>query len=104
MYLFLSLYLAVIIYLSVSPKVCLMNLLFVVCVGVALPWRVWHPLLSGVCTVWTCVLTVSKMLYQLDFVQPIRYSSNCTMVTIATSTSLTHWTYLTRLTVVSVCV
>lgn len=61
------------------------NLLFVLCVGVALPCRAWRPLLSGVCTVWTCVVTVCKMLYQLNVVQPIIYSSNCTMVTIATT-------------------
>lgn len=63
---------------------CLFNLVFVLCVGVALPCRGWRPLLSGVCTAWTCVVTVCKMLYQLNVVQPNRYSSNCTMVTIAT--------------------
>ncbi|XP_072235133.1 piezo-type mechanosensitive ion channel component 2-like [Leuresthes tenuis] len=60
-------------------EVCVFNLLFVLCVGVALPCRTWRPLLSGVCTVWTCVVTVCKMLYQLKVVQPISYSSNCTM-------------------------
>ncbi|XP_039983516.1 piezo-type mechanosensitive ion channel component 2-like [Xiphias gladius] len=67
-----------IIWVSVK-EVCVFNLLFVLCVGVALPCRAWRPLLSGVCTVWTCVVTVCKMLYQLNVVQPIRYSSNCTM-------------------------
>ncbi|XP_041817254.1 piezo-type mechanosensitive ion channel component 2-like isoform X2 [Chelmon rostratus] len=67
-----------IIWVSVK-EVCLFNLLFVLCVGVALPCRAWRPLLSGVCTVWTCVVAVCKMLYQLNVVQPIRYSSNCTM-------------------------
>lgn len=62
-------------------QVCVFNLLFVACVGVALPCRAWRRLLSGVCTVWTCVVTVCKMLYQLNVVQPIRYSANCTMVT-----------------------
>ncbi|XP_069033644.1 piezo-type mechanosensitive ion channel component 2-like [Embiotoca jacksoni] len=67
-----------IIWVSVK-EVCVFNLLFVLCVGVALPCRKWRPLLSGVCTVWTCVVAVCKMLYQLNVVQPIRYSSNCTM-------------------------
>ncbi|TMS01193.1 Piezo-type mechanosensitive ion channel component 2 [Larimichthys crocea] len=42
-----------------------------------------------VCTVWTCVVTVCKMLYQLNVVQPIRYSSNCTMPG-NSSTDLSH--------------
>ncbi|XP_034416405.1 piezo-type mechanosensitive ion channel component 2-like [Cyclopterus lumpus] len=67
-----------IIWISVK-EVCVFNLLFVLCVGVALPCRAWRPLLSGVCTVWTCVVTVCKMLYQLKIVQPVRYASNCTM-------------------------
>lgn len=70
---------------SVSPQVCLFNLVFVLCVGVSLPCRGWRPLLSGFCTVWTCVVTVCKMLYQLNVVQPSRYSSNCTTVTMATA-------------------
>ncbi|KAM7389966.1 hypothetical protein PAMA_008240 [Pampus argenteus] len=67
-----------IIWVSVK-EVCVFNLLFVACVGVALPCRAWRRLLSGVCTVWTCVVIVCKMLYQLNIVQPIRYSTNCTM-------------------------
>ncbi|KAM8730910.1 piezo-type mechanosensitive ion channel component 2-like [Acanthopagrus schlegelii] len=67
-----------IIWVSVK-EVCVFNLLFVLCVAVALPCRPWRPLLSGMCTVWTCVVTVCKMLYQLNVVQPTRYSSNCTM-------------------------
>ncbi|XP_029978832.1 piezo-type mechanosensitive ion channel component 2-like isoform X2 [Sphaeramia orbicularis] len=66
-----------IIWVSVK-EVCVFNLVFVLCVAVALPCRPWRPLLSGVCTVWTCVVTVCKMLYQLNVVQPIRYSANCT--------------------------
>lgn len=68
-----------------SLQVCLFNLVFVLCVGVSLPCRGWRPLLSGICTVWTCVVTVCKMLYQLNVVQPNRYSSNCLPVTVATA-------------------
>ncbi|XP_027137598.1 piezo-type mechanosensitive ion channel component 2 isoform X3 [Larimichthys crocea] len=77
-----------IIWVSVK-EVCVFNLLFVLCVAVALPCRAWRPLLSAVCTVWTCVVTVCKMLYQLNVVQPIRYSSNCTMPG-NSSTDLSH--------------
>lgn len=78
---------------SVSLQVCLFNLVFVLCVGVSLPCRGWRPLLSGFCTVWTCVVTVCKMLYQLSVVQPNRYSSNCTMVTMTTASPslITPW-------------
>ncbi|XP_054621092.1 piezo-type mechanosensitive ion channel component 2-like isoform X2 [Dunckerocampus dactyliophorus] len=64
------------IWISVK-EVCMFNLLFVVCVGVALPCRAWRPLLSGMCTVWTCVVTVCKMMYQLNVVQP--NTCNCSM-------------------------
>ncbi|XP_068604378.1 piezo-type mechanosensitive ion channel component 2-like [Brachionichthys hirsutus] len=67
-----------IIWVSVK-EVCVFNLLFVLCMSLALPCRAWRPLLSGVCTVWTCVVTVCKMLYQLNVVQPGGYASNCTM-------------------------
>nr|XP_046227093.1 piezo-type mechanosensitive ion channel component 2-like isoform X2 [Scatophagus argus] len=77
-----------IIWVSVK-EVCLFNLVFVLCVGVALPCRTWRHVLSGVCTVWTCVVTVCKMLYQLNVVQPIKYSSNCTMPG-NSSTDLSH--------------
>ncbi|CAL8292374.1 unnamed protein product [Lota lota] len=70
---------AYIIWVAVK-EVCLFNLVFVVSWAVALPCSVWRPLASSVCTVWTCVIAVSKMLYQLNAIQPLTYSSNCTMV------------------------
>uniref|UniRef100_A0A3Q2Y0W9 Uncharacterized protein n=1 Tax=Hippocampus comes TaxID=109280 RepID=A0A3Q2Y0W9_HIPCM len=47
-------------------EVCVFNLLFVVCVAVALPCRAWRPPVAGVCTVWTCTVAICKMLYQLN--------------------------------------
>lgn len=79
-------------YLSI--QVCLFNLLFVILVSLALPCRTWRPLMSGVCTVWTCVVTVCKMLYQLNVVQPTKYSSNCTMVIIIRRSEYTVYTAL----------
>ncbi|XP_055363650.1 piezo-type mechanosensitive ion channel component 2-like isoform X2 [Betta splendens] len=73
-----------IIWVSVK-EVCLFNVVFVLCVAVALSCRAWRPLSSSICTVWTCVVIVCKMLYQLNVVQPIVYSSNCTMPGNATS-------------------
>uniref|UniRef100_A0AAV2LED3 Piezo-type mechanosensitive ion channel component n=1 Tax=Knipowitschia caucasica TaxID=637954 RepID=A0AAV2LED3_KNICA len=69
---------AYIIWVSVK-EVCVFNLLFVLCVAVSLPCRRWRPLLSSVCTVWTSVVIICKMLYQLSAVQPGHYSSNCSM-------------------------
>ncbi|KAK7929081.1 hypothetical protein WMY93_005476 [Mugilogobius chulae] len=70
---------AYIIWVSVK-EVCVFNLVFVLCVAVGLPCRRWRPLLASVCTVWTCVVIVCKMLYQLNVVQPAKYSSNCSTV------------------------
>ncbi|XP_056155643.1 piezo-type mechanosensitive ion channel component 2-like isoform X2 [Lampris incognitus] len=69
---------AYILWVSVK-EVCVFNLVFVVCWVVALPYRPWRPLASSICTVWTCIITVCKMLYQLYAIQPSNYSSNCTM-------------------------
>ncbi|XP_045899373.1 piezo-type mechanosensitive ion channel component 2-like isoform X2 [Micropterus dolomieu] len=88
-----------IIWVSVK-EVCVFNLVFVLYVGVALPCRAWRPLLSGVCTVWICVVTVCKMLYQLSVVQPSRYSSNCTVVRMAT---ISHLSVSLPLLYLSVC-
>ncbi|XP_077481058.1 piezo-type mechanosensitive ion channel component 2-like [Stigmatopora argus] len=63
------------IWISVK-EVCVFNLLFVACVAVALPCRAWRPPLAGVCTVWTCVVAICKMVYQLNIVQPDTF--NCT--------------------------
>ncbi|XP_061522400.1 piezo-type mechanosensitive ion channel component 2-like isoform X7 [Phycodurus eques] len=78
------------IWISVK-EVCVFNLLFVACVGVALPCRAWRPLLAGVCTVWTCVVAICKMLYQLNIIQPNK--SNCSLPgnsTINVSTSVLY--------------
>lgn len=72
--------------LTVFLQVCLFNMVFVLCVAMALCCRAWRPLSSSVCTVWTCVVIVCKMLYQLNVVQPIKYSSNCTKVTMTSVT------------------
>lgn len=57
-----------------------MNLLLVVLWAFALPYPRFRPMASCLCTVWTCVIIVCKMLYQLKVVSPHEYSSNCTEV------------------------
>ena len=47
---------------------------------VSLPYSKLHPFASHVSTVWVCVVVVCKVMYQLKWVVPSAYSSNCTEV------------------------
>ncbi|XP_026861692.2 piezo-type mechanosensitive ion channel component 2 isoform X3 [Electrophorus electricus] len=67
-----------IIWVSVK-EVSLLNYVFLVSWAFALPFSQFRPLASSVCTVWTCVIIVCKMLYQLTSIQPVAYSKNCSM-------------------------
>ncbi|XP_065150860.2 piezo-type mechanosensitive ion channel component 2 [Paramisgurnus dabryanus] len=67
-----------IIWVSVK-EVSLFNYVFLVSWAFALPFSQFRPLASSVCTVWTCVIIVCKMLYQLTSINPSTYSKNCTM-------------------------
>ncbi|XP_015269845.1 PREDICTED: piezo-type mechanosensitive ion channel component 2 [Gekko japonicus] len=60
-------------------EVSLLNYVFLTAWAFALPYSQFRPLASSVCTVWTCVIIVCKMLYQLETIEPYKYSSNCTM-------------------------
>ncbi|XP_060100004.1 piezo-type mechanosensitive ion channel component 2 [Heteronotia binoei] len=60
-------------------EVSLLNYVFLIAWAFALPYSQFRPLASSVCTVWTCVIVVCKMLYQLETIEPYKYSSNCTM-------------------------
>nr|XP_025716089.1 piezo-type mechanosensitive ion channel component 1 isoform X6 [Callorhinus ursinus] len=59
-------------------EVSVMNLLLVVLWAFALPYPRFRPMASCLSTVWTCIIIVCKMLYQLKVVSPHEYSSNCT--------------------------
>uniref|UniRef100_A0A3Q1J0V3 Piezo-type mechanosensitive ion channel component n=1 Tax=Anabas testudineus TaxID=64144 RepID=A0A3Q1J0V3_ANATE len=58
-------------------EVSLLNYVFLVSWAFALPYSHFRPLASSVCTVWTCVIIVCKMLYQLKSIDPPSYSKNC---------------------------
>ncbi|XP_070990008.1 piezo-type mechanosensitive ion channel component 2 [Oncorhynchus clarkii lewisi] len=60
-------------------EVSLFNYVFMACWAFALPFSQFRPLASSICTVWTCVFIVCKMLYQLESIQPASYSKNCSM-------------------------
>uniref|UniRef100_A0A3Q3BAU1 Piezo type mechanosensitive ion channel component 2 n=1 Tax=Kryptolebias marmoratus TaxID=37003 RepID=A0A3Q3BAU1_KRYMA len=59
-------------------EVSLLNYVFLASWAFALPYSQYRPLASSVCTVWTCVIIVCKMLYQLKSIDPQKY--NCTLV------------------------
>ncbi|XP_063307643.1 piezo-type mechanosensitive ion channel component 2 [Pelobates fuscus] len=67
-----------IIWVSVK-EVSLLNYVFLIAWAFALPYSQFRPLASSVCTVWTCVIIVCKMLYQLSSIEPLNFSVNCTI-------------------------
>ena len=70
------------LFLSLSPvlspvQVSLLNYVFLASWAFALPYSQYRPLASSICTVWTCVIIVCKMLYQLKSIDP--HKPNCTI-------------------------
>ncbi|XP_027702292.1 piezo-type mechanosensitive ion channel component 1 isoform X2 [Vombatus ursinus] len=59
-------------------EVSIMNFLLVALWVFALPYPRFRHMASCLSTVWTCIIIVCKMLYQLKIVNPQKYSSNCT--------------------------
>ncbi|NWT07695.1 PIEZ1 protein, partial [Vireo altiloquus] len=70
------------------PQVSLMNFLLVLLWALAMPYCRFRRMASCLSTVWTCIIIVCKMLYQLEIVDPSQYSSNCTQP-LANDTNLT---------------
>uniref|UniRef100_A0A8C4W8E9 Piezo-type mechanosensitive ion channel component n=1 Tax=Gopherus evgoodei TaxID=1825980 RepID=A0A8C4W8E9_9SAUR len=70
-----------VIYITLQ-EVSLMNYPFFVLWAFALPYPKLRPHASKICTVWSCVMVICKMMYQLKFVRPHNYSSNCMQVSI----------------------
>nr|XP_019964666.1 PREDICTED: piezo-type mechanosensitive ion channel component 2 isoform X3 [Paralichthys olivaceus] len=60
-------------------EVSLFNYVFLASWAFALPFSQYRPLASSICTVWTCVIIVCKMLYQLKSIDPPSYSKNCSV-------------------------
>ncbi|NXI34064.1 PIEZ1 protein, partial [Galbula dea] len=59
-------------------EVSLMNFLLVLLWTFAMPYCRFRHMASCLSTVWTCIIIICKMLYQLKIVDPSEYSSNCT--------------------------
>ncbi|KAM4018686.1 piezo-type mechanosensitive ion channel component 1 isoform 1-T1 [Anomaloglossus baeobatrachus] len=58
-------------------EVTVMNFLFVILWAFAVPFSRFHHMASCLCTIWTAIIIVCKMLYQLTIVNPEDYSVNC---------------------------
>uniref|UniRef100_G1NWP3 Piezo type mechanosensitive ion channel component 2 n=1 Tax=Myotis lucifugus TaxID=59463 RepID=G1NWP3_MYOLU len=67
-----------IIWVSVK-EVSVFNYVFLISWAFALPYTKLRRLASSVCTVWTCVIIVCKMLYQLQTIKPETFSVNCSL-------------------------
>ncbi|KAF6303111.1 piezo type mechanosensitive ion channel component 2 [Rhinolophus ferrumequinum] len=67
-----------IIWVSVK-EVSVFNYVFLISWAFALPYTKLRRLASSVCTVWTCVIIVCKMLYQLKTIKPEGFSVNCSL-------------------------
>lgn len=59
-------------------EVSVMNFLFVILWAFAVPFSRFNHMASCLCTIWTSIIIVCKMLYQLTIVNPEDYSANCT--------------------------
>ncbi|XP_053305156.1 piezo-type mechanosensitive ion channel component 1 [Spea bombifrons] len=60
-------------------EISVMNFLFVILWAFALPFSRFQHMASCLCTIWSSVIIVCKMLYQLTIVNPQEYSNNCTL-------------------------
>ncbi|NXK98302.1 PIEZ1 protein, partial [Formicarius rufipectus] len=59
-------------------EVSVMNFMLVLLWTLAIPYCRFRHMASCLSTIWTCIIIVCKMLYQLEIVQPHQYSSECT--------------------------
>ncbi|EEC14193.1 conserved hypothetical protein, partial [Ixodes scapularis] len=64
---------------GVLLAVCAVHVVFVLLAVVALPFRWLQLFLVHCCSVWASVLLLSKMIYQLNFVDKYGWSTNCTV-------------------------
>ncbi|KAK8785710.1 hypothetical protein V5799_007925 [Amblyomma americanum] len=61
--------------------VCAVHIIFVALVVVALPFRWMQLFLTHCCSMWASMLLLSKMIYQLNFVDRYGWATNCSSVT-----------------------
>lgn len=80
----LEIHLAKIMFLAVFLlcvyDVCAVHVLYMALVVIALPLRSLHQFMVHCCALWTAILLVSKMIYQLKFVDSIGWETKCESV------------------------
>lgn len=68
------------VFLLCVYDVCAMHVLYMGLIVIALPLRSLHQFMVHCCALWTAVLLVSKMIYQLKFVDSMGWETTCKSV------------------------
>lgn len=59
-------------------QVCAINAIIIILLGISMPSRVLQKALSYCFLIWSSLVILSKMIYQLRFVQADLFQHNCT--------------------------
>jgi hypothetical protein len=69
-------------FLILCLQVSLFHYAFLISWAFGLPYAKLRPVSSSDCTVWTCMIIICKMLYQLQTIKPENFSVNCSLVSL----------------------
>ncbi|XP_074617953.1 piezo-type mechanosensitive ion channel component 1-like isoform X1 [Acropora palmata] len=72
-------------------QVCAINAIIIILLGISMPSRVLQKALSYCFLIWSSLVILSKMIYQLRFVQADLFQHNCTDQTLPRPTSVNHF-------------
>ena len=70
------------------------NVVYVVIIVVLLPFPLFHTLMSHLCQLYTAVIILAKMFYQLHWIPEDFAQSNCTVCELFAVRSFTHFVLL----------
>lgn len=70
------------------------NIVYVVVIVVLLPFPLFHMLMSHLCQLYTAVIILAKMFYQLHWIPEDFAQSNCTVCELLAVRSSTHFALL----------
>lgn len=72
-------------------QVCAINAVIIILLGISMPSRVLQRALSYCFLIWSSLVILSKMIYQLRFVQADLFQHNCTDQSLPRPSSLNHF-------------
>ncbi|XP_015749151.1 PREDICTED: piezo-type mechanosensitive ion channel component 1-like [Acropora digitifera] len=72
-------------------QVCAINAIIIILLGISMPSRVLQKALSYCFLIWSSLVILSKMIYQLRFVQADLFQHNCTDQTLPRPISFNHF-------------